>query len=183
MLTRRVKPRVSTGESPARGDGTGGLPRSGWPRGRCSGERGLGRIPPASVWSKQSPGPCRPGEAAGRSRQRGLRRSREPGPRSRGSALGRNGGEFGSVCVKAGVPVSSGRPTDAEAGPTSDAIIECVRLHEAVHLEEPQQFLLEGKAGVKVAQRKVDVRDAVKLHARVLTANGEPGRAQPPGSC
>ena len=82
------------------------------------------------------------------------------------------------------VLVSSGRPADAEAGPTSGAVVERVRLHEAVHLEELQQLLVEGKAGVEIADRKVDVRDVVRLHGRLVTADGGArGRAQTPGSC
>ena len=49
--------------------------------------------------------------------------------------------------------------------------VERVRLHEALQLEELQQLLVEPKAGVDIARRKVDVRDGVKLHERVLTAN------------
>ena len=91
--------------------------------------------------------------------------------------------EAGPVCDRGGALPFGGRAADAEAGSTADALRERVPLHEALHLEELQQLLVERKAGVEIAHGKLDVRDAVKLHRLVLTANGEAGRAQSPGSC
>jgi hypothetical protein len=76
--------------------------------------------------------------------------------------------ESRAVGIEATALVFGVRPADADSSATADTVIQGVRLHEALHFEEREQLLVEGKAGVEVADRQIDVRDSVELHGWVL---------------
>jgi hypothetical protein len=57
---------------------------------------------------------------------------------------------------------------DADGGAATDAIEVAVGVEDGLQSEGRQQALVEGQAGVVVADRQHDVGNAVDLHARVL---------------